>query len=593
MDDSSALKSQGSKRVLSLAEVQVFGGTDNLAPRGRQPKVAPSLTVWPSWPSTVIPNGKYFESKSVTHTSISDDPWWEVDLQSSQAVDRVVIWNRTDSDLEGRLADFRIALLNDQRQPVSGAESSGVSQTEQRIRDGSAQTSLPFGSALADTSQEGFDPQHVLQLEKDKADTKGWAIGSQTGKPHTLTLLANAPVEMAAGATLSLTIEQQSKLEKHTLGCFRISVSDDGRVKEFAGTPANVVAILATDAVARTEDQRKTVLDYYLSQVAPELQPTRVQLAAAKKRLAELKPNTLPILRELAADKQRKTNLQHRGNYLDLGPEVSAGIPAAFQSLPPDAPMNRLTMAKWLVDGNNPLTARVVANRFWEQIFGIGIVRTSEEFGSQGELPSHPELLDWLAVELVESGWNVKQFLKLLVTSAAYRQSSKVTPELYERDPENRLLARGPRFRLSAEMVRDQALFVSGLLSTKMYGPSVKPPQPALGLSAAFGSTIDWKTSDGEDRFRRGLYTEWRRSNPYPSMITFDAPNREVCTIRRARTNTPLQALVTLNDPVYIESAQALRAAWPPPERLRSTKPERDSGFVWPGPPTITNWTGW
>src|SRR5205085_2943244 len=236
----------------------------------------------------------------------------------------------------------------------------------------------------------------------------------------------------------------------------------------------------------------------------------------------------------------------------------------------------RLTLAKWLVDENNPLTARVIANRCWEQLFGIGIVASSEEFGTQGELPFHPELLDWLACELMNatslnatasggrqppedpSKWNIKRFLKLLVTSAAYRQSSKVSPELVQRDPENRLLARGPRFRLSAEMVRDQALAVAGLLSGKMYGPPVKPPQPAIGLSAAFGSGIDWQTSLGDDRYRRALYTTWRRSNPYPSMATFDAPNREVCTVRRVRTNTPLQALVTLNDPVYIESAQAL-----------------------------------
>jgi hypothetical protein len=184
-------------------------------------------------------------------------------------------------------------------------------------------------------------------------------------------------------------------------------------------------------------------------------------------------------------------------------------------------------------------------------------VRTSEEFGTQGELPSHPELLDWLAVEL-QSDWDVKRFLKLLVTSSAYRQSAKVTPELYDRDPENRLLARGPRVRLSAEMVRDQALAAAGLLSPKMLGPSVKPPQPNLGVNAAFGGAIDWQPSAGEDRYRRGIYTTWRRSNPYPSMSTFDAPNRDICVVRRARTNTPLQALVTMNDPVYVEAAQAL-----------------------------------
>src|SRR5262249_55109985 len=161
---------------------------------------------------------------------------------------------------------------------------------------------------------------------------------------------------------------------------------------------------------------------------------------------------------------------------------------------------------------------------------GIGLVRTTEEFGTQGELPSHPELLDWLATELVRQQWDLKGFLKVLVTSAAYRQSARTTPALVERDPDNRLLARGPRFRLSAEVVRDQALFTAGLLSGKMYGPSVRPPRPASGLSAAFGGTIDWQPSPGEDKHRRGLYTEWRRSNPYPSMLTFDAPNREVCT---------------------------------------------------------------
>ena len=210
------------------------------------------------------------------------------------------------------------------------------------------------------------------------------------------------------------------------------------------------------------------------------------------------------------------------------------------------------------MDTNNPLTSRVIANRLWEQMFGVGIVRTSEDFGTQGDRPTHPELLDWLATEFVARSWNVKEFLKLLVTSAAYRQSSAVTPGLAERDPDNLLLARGPRFRASAEVVRDQALAVSGLLSPKMYGPPVRPPQPSLGLAAAFGGSLDWQTSEGEDRYRRAVYTEWRRTNPYASMATFDAPTREVCALRRPRSNTPLQALVTLNDPVYLEAARAL-----------------------------------
>ncbi len=290
-----------------------------------------------------------------------------------------------------------------------------------------------------------------------------------------------------------------------------------------------------------------------------EAQPEREELAALKKLIAGMRPQTtVPVMRELTGAQRRKTRLQFRGNFLDLGDEVTEGTPAAFHPFPEDAPKTRLELARWLVSDENPLTARVIANRFWEQLFGTGIVRTSEEFGTQGEPPSHPELLDWLATELVSQKWDVKRFLKLLVTSAAYRQSAKVTPELVERDPENRLLARGPRVRLTAEAVRDQALFAAGLLSPKMYGPSVKPPQPNLGVSAAFGGSIDWQTSTGEDKFRRGVYTQWRRSNPYPSMSTFDAPNRDTCVVRRARTNTPLQALVTMNDPVYVEAAQAL-----------------------------------
>ncbi|HSQ56970.1 MAG TPA: PSD1 and planctomycete cytochrome C domain-containing protein [Gemmata sp.] len=289
-----------------------------------------------------------------------------------------------------------------------------------------------------------------------------------------------------------------------------------------------------------------------------EWKPTRDLVAALKKDLAGIKPeSTVPILEELKGGARRKTRVQHRGNFMDLGEEVTEGTPEAFNPFPADLPKNRLGFAKWLVSRDNPLTARVVANRFWEQIFGVGLVRTSEEFGTQGELPSHPELLDWLACEL-QSDWNVKRFLKLLVTTSAYRQSAKVNEELYERDPDNRLLARGPRVRLSAEMVRDQALFAAGLLSPKMLGPSVKPPQPNLGVNAAFGGAIDWQPSPGEDRYRRGIYTNWRRSNPYPSMSTFDAPNRDICVVRRARTNTPLQALVTMNDPVYVEAAQAL-----------------------------------
>jgi hypothetical protein len=304
-------------------------------------------------------------------------------------------------------------------------------------------------------------------------------------------------------------------------------------------------------------------------------EPARVAVAALRRtpipveslailgeiaRLEKSRPAVpkVPVMVELPADKRRTTHLMVKGNFLNPGEKVEAGVPAAFLPLPKDAMPNRLGVAKWLLHPDNPLTARVVVNRYWAQLFGTGLVETEEDFGTQGEMPSHPELLDWLATEYVRIGWDTKAFLKLLVTSATYRQSSKVTPDALAKDPRNRLLSRGPRFRLEAEMVRDQALALSGLLSHKMHGPSVYPPQPPGLWQAAFNGERTWATSQGEDRYRRGLYTFWRRTVPYPSMATFDATSRETCTVRRIRTNTPLQAFVTLNDPVYVEAAQAL-----------------------------------
>jgi hypothetical protein len=237
-------------------------------------------------------------------------------------------------------------------------------------------------------------------------------------------------------------------------------------------------------------------------------------------------------------------------------------VPKSLPPLPLGVKNDRLGLAKWLVAPNHPLTARVTVNRYWEQIFGIGIVRTSEDFGSQGEWPSNPQLLDYLATEFIAQKWDVKKFMKMLVMSAAYRQSSHLTPELEQKDPENRLLDRGPRFRLPAEMIRDNALAVSGLLNRQLGGPSVRPYQPpGLWEQIAFGGDFSAQTyvqSHGPDLYRRSLYTFAKRSLPHPSLVTFDAPNREVCTDRRPRTNTPLQALELLNDPIYVESARVL-----------------------------------
>ena len=263
------------------------------------------------------------------------------------------------------------------------------------------------------------------------------------------------------------------------------------------------------------------------------------------------------IMRELAKAKQRETRIHNRGNFLDQGDPVEARVPEVFGTLPDGAPTNRLGVAKWLMQPENPLTARVMVNRVWARLFGVGIVETEEDFGSQGTAPSHPELLDWLAVDYRENGWSLKRLLKTIVMSKTYRQSSVAAPESLAADPRNRLLSRGPRFRLSAETVRDQALAASGLLTRQLGGPSVMPPQPA-GVWKSTYSGETWKNATGPDRYRRGLYTYLKRTSPHPAMLTFDAGSGEVCQIRRVRTNTPLQALVTLNDPAFVEAAGAL-----------------------------------
>ncbi len=544
----------GPQKILSLAEVEVFAGEQNIA---RQGTASQSSTAFDGPAQLAIDgntDGRFADAKSTTHTAISDNPWWEVDLQSNRAIDRVVIWNRTDLTTVQRLKDFRITILNAAREPLWQQMVDTAPEPNVELAPGGPR-SIRFSQAIADHSQSGFDAAFVLNNPEPKS--KGWAIGGAIGSPHQLVLLADDAVEVPAGSRLTLTLEQQSVHAHHTLGRFRVSATADERTGAWATTPAAVIEALAVPSAARSQDQQNQIAAFYRT-IAPQLAGQRQRAAELRQLLAEVQPVTVPVMRELPPEQRRITRLQERGNFMNLGQEVEPGTPEVFPPLPADRPADRLALAQWLVDEANPLTPRVIANRYWERLFGTGIVATSEEFGSQGELPSHPELLDWLAMELVRLKWDTRALVKLIVMSSTYRQSSRVDPKVYELDPDNRLLARGPRFRMGAEMIRDQALAVAGLLSEKLHGPPVNPPQPTTGLSAAFGSGIDWKTSVGEDRYRRGLYTTWRRSNPYPSMTTFDAPNREVCTLRRGRSNTPLQALVTLNDPVFVEAAQGL-----------------------------------
>jgi hypothetical protein len=260
----------------------------------------------------------------------------------------------------------------------------------------------------------------------------------------------------------------------------------------------------------------------------------------------------------------RKTFILARGDYASPGEEVTAATPAILPVLSAEMPANRLGLARWLVAPENPLTARVTVNRFWQSFFGTGLVSTTEDFGSQGAPPSHPELLDWLAVEFREGGWDVKRLVRVLVTSATYRQAAAIPAGLEQRDPQNRLLARGPRFRLQAEFVRDQALAASGLLVPRIGGPAVKPYHPP-GLYEQVVNQKDnpkstYEQGSGADLHRRSLYTYWKRSVPHPAMLAFDAPFRETCTVKRSRTNTPMQALALLNDPTFVEAARFLAA---------------------------------
>ncbi|QEG38846.1 DUF1553 domain-containing protein [Roseimaritima ulvae] len=541
----------GKGQILSLAEVQVFDGATNVALDGKATQHSTDYAGPPEYAIDGNTDGVY-TNKSVTHTAIVDEPWWEVDLGSLQTIERVVIWNRTDNGVGSRLANFSIEVLDEDRQvlwqqTVPDSPAPSMEFSPNNVRE------VRFVAAFADYYQDHFEAEDVLRGGTGGQD--GWAINASP-QPHQLVLIPERSLTAERPAMLRVVMEQLSPHKNHLLGRFRWSATDSEVGIERAKVPQPMLAILDQPVAERSADEAAQLAAYFRQHAAPALVAQRQHLAEARERLAALRPATsVPVMREREKGR-RETFLQHRGSYLAKGPKVQPGVPAVFPSVPEDQPINRLALATWITRDDNPLTARVLANRYWETLFGRGIVLTSEEFGSQGELPTHPELLDWLATELLAGGWDRKAFLRMLVTSATYRQSAKV--ESATVDPGNVWLARGPRVRLSAEMVRDQALFVAGLLSPKMYGPPVKPPQPSSGLSAAFGATTDWKTSVGEDRYRRGIYTMWRRSSPYPSMATFDAPNREVCTVRRNSTNTPLQSLVTLNDPVYVEASQSL-----------------------------------
>jgi hypothetical protein len=403
------------------------------------------------------------------------------------------------------------------------------------------------------------DSPAARAIETSSDSQSGWGVFPQVDRPHSAIFPAAAPLKGPVDLTFKLT----QNFPHATIGRFRLYATSSRSPNR--AIPESISDSLAVAPELRSAEQKARLFEEFKA-TAPQAKERRSRIAALKKELDGVKPYATAVMRELPSDKRRENHVLVKGNFLNKGPVVSPAVLAAFNPLPSGAKADRMGLARWFVDENNPLTARVEVNRIWATIFGTGIVETQEDFGTQGQPPSNQPLLDYLAVEFRDpqpasdgkTPWDMKRMVKLIVTSAAYRQSSRVTSEVLAKDPKNRLISRGPRRRLEAELVRDQALALSGLLSVKMFGPSVFPPQPDGLWQAAFNGERTYPTSTGEDRYRRGIYVFWRRTVPYPSMSAFDAPSREVCTLRRVMTSTPLQAFVTMNDPVYVECSQAL-----------------------------------
>ncbi len=379
---------------------------------------------------------------------------------------------------------------------------------------------------------------------------EGWRV------PFQLVLVPETPLGDGTPAVVTVELEHGDGTLGQGLGRLRLSATTMADPLQAVAITARTRAALAVPLSARSEDQAKLVATQFRDQ-SPMFEAERKEIARIEKAIADLKLPTTLVMEEKPSFERPSTPFRDRGAFTSPGEPVFANTLSALPPLGDDLPPNRLGLGRWLVREDNPLTARVMVNRIWEALYGRGIVETSEDFGTMGSPPSHPELLDWLAVDFMEQGWSLKTLVRTLVRSAAYRQDSTVSPDLQASDPYNRLLARGPRFRLEAELVRDVALTASGLLSPRIGGPSVFPPQPPGIWNNPYDNS-KWIESTGEDRYRRGLYTFIRRTSPYPMFTTFDGTSRELCTVRRVRTNTPLQALATLNDDGFFELARGL-----------------------------------
>ena len=477
----------------------------------------------------------------------------------------------------GLLTAVRLEVLPDDSLPNKslGRAFNGnfvLSGFEVRLKSADGQTTvLPLLKAEADYDQPGWSiaklaPPPMAKGKPKQADnTKpGWAIGGNMPENRVprKAIFTLAPTMIPAGAKLVLVMRHEA-VSAHSIGRFRLNTS--GQDPKLLSLKTDPAAEAARRLLAKPADQLTKADDKALEKLfadSPEHPRAQASAKVASAKLAHdaalSAPVTVMVMKELP--KPRDAFVLLRGEYDKIGPKVERTL---FRALPPMArgePNNRLGFARWLVSGQHPLTARVWVNRAWERFFGIGLVKTSENFGSQAEWPSNPELLDWLAVEFVDRKWDMKAMQKLIMTSAAYRRSAAVTPEMLEKDPDNRLLARGPRFRLPAEVIRDQALWTAGLLVDKQGGPSVKPymPEAVWDETSVYGDMRNYQADTGEGLWRRSLYTIWKRTAAPPTMLLFDSAGREVCTVKRSRSNTPMQALSLLNEVTFVEAARKL-----------------------------------
>jgi len=418
---------------------------------------------------------------------------------------------------------------------------------EARLRPANANDAagqpLVFTAATADFAQARFDPAGAI----DSDPATAWAINPQFGKPHWALFELDQAVDLAERQELVIALVQTYGGAR-TLGRVRISAVTGGLAA--ASLPESVVSLLKRPQVNR---KQMAQLRAQFDQAQPGLTALKSQMARLDKQIAELKAPVTEVMKELS--KPRMTAIFERGEYTSPTRPVAPGTPAILPAAA--GPPNRVGLARWLVSPDNPLTARVTVNRWWAELFGQGLVTTSEDFGIKGAPPSHPELLDWLAVTFMEQGWSMKQMLRLMATSATFGQDAALPPSLLAQDPANQLLARGPRLRLDAEAIRDNALAISGLLSRAKGGPPIYPPQPPGLWKKVGGQQYDYTVSEGEKKYRRGLYVVLKRGSPNPSLVNFDASARFACVVQRSRSNTPLQALTLLNDPVYVEAAAA------------------------------------